>query len=253
MTRLYYRTKKDKPFLLIQEAEALPYNKEKWDIFRTVNSFHGNSKASAELKELLYWFVDIDSDEALNIPEQKAEMRQRLRKVPVFPTMVVESYRGYHLYWKASGATKENYRNIEEALIKLLDGDKKVKDWSRILRLPNTTQYKHKVAHFMKVCYHNSTPYTEEAMMMFLGVRQGGPIEEIKYRTYEGQESAREVFTGCGGLFPASTHRGVCPSEECVPSRDNPSLQFYEDTNTFHCFSCGTTGGPEQVRRLFGM
>lgn len=144
-------------------------NKKGYGIFWVVNEMvdeNDNTKGAREkknLKKINYWYCDIDNG-------TKEEQKERINALPLLPSFIVETKKGFHCYWAVKGmATLENFTKIEEVLIELLDGDKHCKDPLRLLRAPG---YYH-----MKDCAHpflcqivegfgSDMEYTENQMLM---------------------------------------------------------------------------------------
>ena len=117
-------------------------NKKGYGIFWVLNDFEGARKKE-NLTKINYWFCDIDKG-------TKAEQLKRIKSLLIQPSFVVETKNGYHCYWAVEGeATLENFERIEEALIKLLDGDVHCKDPLRLLRSPGFYHMKDPDAPFM--------------------------------------------------------------------------------------------------------
>lgn len=76
------------------------------------------------------FFVESDT---LPIDEQHA----RLNESPILPSVRIETKKSIHAYWLLSGkCTEEEWRDIQARLIDYFDGDKKIKNPSRPMRLP---------------------------------------------------------------------------------------------------------------------
>lgn len=134
-------------------------NADGWGIFHSPNDFNGRRKAD-NLKKINYWIADIDDG-------TKEEQMNRINKLVLKPTCIVETKKGYHCYWKAKeGAAQSNYRHIAIGLIEVLKADKACKDVCRILRVPNYYHMKDPNNPFLvKTIYKDDRVITEEQML----------------------------------------------------------------------------------------
>ena len=112
----------------VPESELKTWNQKGFGIHFTPNSFNGPRRAE-NLERINYWIADIDDG-------SKAEQMAKIKKLPIYPSRIVETKRGYHCYWKAADATPGNYRKIEEGIIRLLGADPQCKDVTHTLRAP---------------------------------------------------------------------------------------------------------------------
>lgn len=112
----------------VPESELRDWNLKGFGVHYTPNTFNGPRRAE-NLVKINYWIADIDDG-------TKEEQMRKIRKLPIYPSKIVETKRGYHCYWKAADATPENYRKIEEGIIRLLGADQQCKDVTHTLRAP---------------------------------------------------------------------------------------------------------------------
>lgn len=143
----------------INLADAESWNQKGYGIFWTINEFYGPRRVE-NLVYLNAWAVDMDKG-------SKPEMLQRIERSPLVPTMVVETKSGYHVYWKAEDATRENWKAIvDNRLIPFFQSDKKAKDMCRILRRPGFYHLKNPSEPFLikKVSYQH-VQYSEQLML----------------------------------------------------------------------------------------
>lgn len=130
---------KSRPAILIKNIdEAFYWNERKQGIFWTVNSFKGIERKNKEVKKILAWAVDIDPEDG----EEKPELLARIESGPR-PTSVIESGRGYHVYFNADNTAKpENYSAIVTQMVRFYRGDENAKDIARLLRPPGFLHWK---------------------------------------------------------------------------------------------------------------
>lgn len=164
MTRLFALNDgkdKSKGTFEVDYSRAVELNKEGYGIFCTLNEFEGRRKRE-NLKKINYWIVDIDDGE-------KSDMQKQIANLYLQPSMIVETKRGYHLYWRAADAKLENYEEIEDLLIAKMNGDKGVKDPLRLLRCPNFYHMKDKNNPFLiKIVKNNPDLVYRESQMRFV-------------------------------------------------------------------------------------
>ena len=118
----------------IKPEEVQELNKQGYGIYMCVNEFNGARKIE-NLQKINFWIADLDSG-------TKLDMINRIEELVLQPSIIVETKKGYHCYWKAENATFENYTEIEKGLIKKLNADKACKDVTRLLRFPTSYHMK---------------------------------------------------------------------------------------------------------------
>ena len=134
---------------LLRDWPALEeLNRNGWHIYYGVASFKSDSGEKVNIAQLLTAHTDLDGkdyvDDEADWRTGKAIARGLLDALPAAlqPSALVDSGHGYHAYWilrDALPATSETIAQVEAvnaALAAWLDGDKAVKDASRVLRLP---------------------------------------------------------------------------------------------------------------------
>lgn len=158
--------------ILTPKCELEKYNKQGYGIFWTPNDFNGERKIN-NLSRINYWIADIDEGE-------KVEQLERIDNLALLPSVIVETKKGFHCYWKAEDATIDNYKKIEEGIIKKLNADKHCKDPSRLLRVPNFYHLKDPNNPFMvKVVFKCQKTYSEKKMLFYF--KDNTIIKKIKY------------------------------------------------------------------------
>lgn len=123
-------------------------NEQGYDAYFTVNGFSGAPDAKREhCTSLNAFFVDIDG--------RKDEKELEQIKTRLMPTFIIETMRGYHIYWcldeivyKEDHTEDEwarlitEWEEIEQSLVSTLSADPVVKDLTRILRVPKSYYWK---------------------------------------------------------------------------------------------------------------
>ena len=162
----------------VNYEQAVAYNRQGYGIFCTLNEFEGRRKRE-NLKKINYWIVDIDEGE-------KKDMLRQVQNLFLKPTMIVETKRGYHLYWKAKDACLDNYEDIEDLLIKKMNGDKGVKDPLRLLRCPNFYHMKDKNNPFLiKIVQNNANlEYTEKQIRCAFNDCRKIKLRPVQYKPF---------------------------------------------------------------------
>lgn len=148
----------------VKGTDLTKWNEDQWGVFTTVNTFTEN-REKACLKSLKYWYLDID-----HATEKKEEILQLIReKFPLQPNRITETKNGYHLWYRGSNMTVENYKVIQKGLAqKLLDLGHKTDflcDVTRVLRAPGFFHWKDPVNPFMvQVVDSNRGAFSEQQM-----------------------------------------------------------------------------------------
>lgn len=138
-------------------------NKNGYGIFFTANKF-GDRRRVVDLKEINWWYCDIDES-------SKEKQMEKIKELYLEPTMIIESKRGYHIYWKGSDATLENFERVEKGIVYKLGGDKHVTDVAHLLRVPGFYHMKNENDPFLiKMVESNNNIYTEQQMLSYFSL-----------------------------------------------------------------------------------
>ena len=159
---LYALNEADKdaaPFkVTLSDAHSL--NDRGFGIFWSVNEF-GNSRKATDLVKIRAWHVDIDT-----MP--KKDQLKLINSSPIYPSLVIESKNGYHVYFKVSSASTFTHKYILKGLCKYFCGDEKVAIVTALLRAPGFLHWKDKESPFMvKEIFSRSLVYSESQMRYF--------------------------------------------------------------------------------------
>ncbi len=123
-------------------------NAQGYEAYFTVNGFKGATDAKKEnATSLNAFFIDID--------DRKDPAELEAIKTRLMPTYILETMRGYHLYWMLDetiyreectpeewDAYVARWERIEQAVVSTLKADPVVKDLTRIMRQPDTFYWK---------------------------------------------------------------------------------------------------------------
>ena len=100
-------------------------------------------------------FVDLDGSPLAPIKEATAK-----------PHIIVESSQGkYHAYWLISDCPLEQFKTLQKALGKKFNGDHKVSDLARVMRIPGFLHQKNEPFCSMLKETNSSDPYTIEEII----------------------------------------------------------------------------------------
>ena len=166
---------KEKGCFPISDDQANKLNKQGYGIFWTFNTFKDGIRRISELIKINAWAIDMDD---ISIEKQL----ELINKAPLQPSMAIHSKRGFHLYWFAKDACKENYCAITESrLVPFFKADPRAKDIARILRVPGYYHCKDPNDFYMvtKEMCDKSLIYSEKEMLMFF------PAFEKKVKVYK--------------------------------------------------------------------
>ncbi len=173
--RIHDRKEHPGCFLVESEAEARSYNANGWGIFRTVQDFKSDDRKTSNLEKIKSWAVEIDLGKN-NTYQSKEEAFERACEF-LYPSLVIETKNGLHVYFHAEDADPAEYAGIVgDRLIPLLGADPDAKDLSLILREPGFYHHKEKPFLIHKVM-EIPVAYSTRQMMMFFKLED--PAEEF--------------------------------------------------------------------------
>ena len=130
--------------------------------FWTVNECDGTGKRCKE-NAVAVRFVFVDLDHAPLQPVIDAGLK---------PTAIVESSPGrYHVYWGATDCVLEMFEKLQKALADMFDGDPKVCDLTRVMRLPGFIHQKGEPFK-TRIIELNESSYTVEDIVNGLGLEK---------------------------------------------------------------------------------
>lgn len=125
----------------VSEVEARTLNEKGYGIFWSVNKF-GERRRKKDLKVIRAWHVDID----------KGDKKSQLRKIadgPLYPSKIIESKNGFHVYFNAIDSKPSEHREISLGLCQHFDGDPRAGLITALLRAPGYNHLKDQDAPFM--------------------------------------------------------------------------------------------------------
>jgi len=158
---------KTKGRIPIQFCDAEYWNNKGYGIFWSVNIFKNGCKryTSENIAEINSWFCELDGD--------IESLETYIMYVALYPSWIIRTKNGFHLYWFAKEGTTENYSEIQERIqYSIKRSDPRCKDIARILRVPGFNHLKDKDDPFLVYVYDNSgNEYTEKEMKRFFIAR----------------------------------------------------------------------------------
>jgi hypothetical protein len=133
-------------------------NRDGYGVFVAVNVFRG-ARRTSNLVRIRAWAAEIDGG--------KRRAERTISRSPIRPSIVVESKRGFHLWFLARDATAENYRAIVgDRLVPFFGADPAVKDIARVLRAPGFYHLKDPSDPFLvRVVDRSGAVYSEREML----------------------------------------------------------------------------------------
>lgn len=136
--------------------EATEWNREGWGIFSTVNTFRGPRRIQ-NLEKINAWALDLDDG-------TKAEMLEKIRRGPLLPSRIVETKRGFQVYFRAKDARAEHWNAIVlDRMVPFYGADSNARDLARILRVPDFWHLKKPKEPFLvRTVFEQPVAYTED-------------------------------------------------------------------------------------------
>lgn len=133
-------------------SELLRLNQQGAGIFFTVNATDGQGRRGINITKIRAVFVDLDGAPLEAIYDS-----------PLVPHFIIQSSHGkYHAYWIVEGLSLDQFTNIQKFLAKQFQGDNKVCDLPRVMRLPGFHHRKSEpyLTHIIQENQHQ--PYSAE-------------------------------------------------------------------------------------------
>jgi hypothetical protein len=127
------------------------------------------------------WYVDVDIEETKIITgehtlfdrnDKKGEILGKIFESDLWPSLVVETRNGYHLYWFAIGdATEKMFPFIQKRLAKMFDGDPAAMGIMHSLRVPEFKYHKHGEEGIVRIVpmFSSLAQHYEEDLIKFTG------------------------------------------------------------------------------------
>jgi hypothetical protein len=140
-------------------------------IYVTVNETDFRGRSSDNVVRVRAHFGDLDG----------APLRN-LTRMPLRPHFVVQSStERYHAYWRRDGGSLENFKPTQQRLAKLLDGDSKVCDLPRVMRLAGFPHQKDPARPFLvTICAVQGappSPYSDQEFQKALAAAESAQLK----------------------------------------------------------------------------
>jgi len=136
--------------------EATEWNREGWGIFWTVNEFNGPRRIE-NLTKINAWALDLDDG-------TKEQMLAKIRRGPLLPSLIVETKRGFQVYFRAKDGQAKHWNAIMlDRLVPFYGADSNARDLARILRVPDFWHVKNPKEPFLvRAVFNMDVAYSEE-------------------------------------------------------------------------------------------
>ena len=117
-------------------------NRKGAGVYLTVNQTDGRGRKAENVVGIRAWFIDVDG--LADDQGGKDELFGKLVGHDLPPSIIVHTRAGFHAYWLCEEAEKErpsheqfmDFKRIQTGLLGFWGGDPKIKDLSRVLRMP---------------------------------------------------------------------------------------------------------------------
>jgi hypothetical protein len=142
-----------------EEAKRFNTPELGWGVFCTLNTFNG-ARRKENLTRIEAWAVDMDEGD-------KLLQHARIESSPLIPSIVVETKRGFQVYWAAQEGAKPEHWNaiVLERLVPHFGADKNARDLCRILRMPGFLHLKDPASPFKCILrWKHLVRYSERQM-----------------------------------------------------------------------------------------
>jgi len=134
-------------------GELTRLNRQGAGIFITVNETDLKGRKEENITKVRALFLDFD--------DPSANPRKIIAGLKLPPHMVIESSPGkFHVYWLTSNCELSQFSSLQHKLAKTFGGDIKIKDISRVMRLPGFLHQKGEPFLTRIVTTHDAPPYT---------------------------------------------------------------------------------------------
>lgn len=138
-----------------RSSELIHLNNQGAGIFFTVNVTDGKGRSASNIIKIRAVFVDLDGAPL-----------EPILKSPLEPHFIIQSSPNkYHVYWLVEGISIEKFTSIQKFLAAYFQGDEKVCDTARVMRLPGFLHHKGKpyLTHVIQSSPH--LPYQVEQLI----------------------------------------------------------------------------------------
>jgi hypothetical protein len=147
-------------------------------IYVTVNETDLDGRSREHVLQVRAYFGDLDGASLSN-----------LTRMPLRPHFVVQSSPGrYHAYWMVDGARLGHFKPTQQRLARLIDGDLKVCDLPRVMRLAGLPHQKDPAQPFSvtiaRVQAASPSPYSDAEFQAALAAAEGAQLKSSSPRDF---------------------------------------------------------------------
>lgn len=174
------------PMIYTSENELQYWNDQFYGIFQTIHEMDGRGRKESNCIHITSWPTDIDDG-------SKEDQLRSLLSLPILPSLVIETRRGFQPKWSAIDATRERFKLIAKNLCRIVNGDPTSCDLARVHRVPGFKHWKQPKDPFTIIeVARNDGRYTEEQMLYYF------PLPAVIERKPDNRmrECASDTFWG---------------------------------------------------------
>ena len=135
-------------------SDLRTYNNDGYAVHYVPN---GGGHKDKEVKTARVQFMECDD---LPIEEQY----KQLESFPLKPTFLIQTAKSVHCYWKLEEGSIKRFRDIQVRLAKYFNGDVKVQNEARCMRLPTFYHNKAEPVEVKLVAFHPDRVYTQDEL-----------------------------------------------------------------------------------------
>lgn len=133
------------------------WNRSGYGVYFVVNGQGQTKEAVLKAKKMHAHFMECD-----DLP--LAEQYEQIREFPLKPSFLIQTAKSVHAYWLISEGDIKRFRGIQIKLISYFGSDPKIKDESRVMRLPTFYHNKNDPVMVQLVEYHPERIYTQDQL-----------------------------------------------------------------------------------------
>ncbi len=187
-----------------------------YGVFFTPNGYHGK-RSSESITQANAFFADFDDG-------TKEEQRAIIDQLDLKPSVIVESKRGYHLYWLLLEPLKdfELWKRVQESIIRACSSDPAIKDLARLMRLPFSWHVKSDEPWFVKITEWNALLYDLNDV-----VGAFPPAEQARERFRFKRQLELSNIPDIEQLGPGERHVGLLEQATKLYARSRPENSSY--------------------------
>ena len=234
-------------------------NERVYDVHFTVvprlRRFQGKKEHPLPDKPIFACFwADLDVGEGKPY-KSAAEALDKIRATKPTPNIIVESGTGLHAYYQLDepqSITRERAEALLRSLAKQLDADPGAARATRIMRVPNTINWKDwRNKPTYKAWYLRKSGYSLETLESLWKVPKAEDDKEKQGIEGDRDRDYFDLFSPHVERLTRSGEwaRGLCPFHD----DHNPSFSLNVHTGRWVCFACGKEGNWSQFRKEIGV